>query len=71
MSAGFLIDWVKTKNPDDTEVALKNVVLKKYWIKLNTILVMFGQNICVPISPWCSECGVNKYCDKVGVKKNR
>jgi len=65
------LGWIETENPDDSEVALRHIVLEKYWIKLNTILVMFGQNICVPVSPWCSKCGVVKYCSKVGVKKNR
>jgi len=50
---------VKTKNPEETEEALKQIVPKNYWLKLNTILVAFGQNICVPISPFCSRCYVN------------
>ncbi len=50
---------VKTKNPEETEEALENIIAESYWIKLNTILVAFGQNICVPISPFCSRCYVN------------
>ncbi len=32
------------------------------------LLVTFGQHLCRPISPVCSQCPVEKYCDRVGVK---
>lgn len=62
---------VSTKNPQETEEVLKEIIPKAYWIKLNTILVAFGQNMCLPISPFCSQCRVNNYCAKVGVKRFR
>jgi len=62
---------VKTKNPDKTEFALREVLPKKYWIEYNTLLVAYGQNICTPISPHCSKCKIKKYCEKVGVEKHR
>jgi len=65
------LGWVCTRNPYDTEEALKEIIAKKWWIKLNTILVAFGQNICLPVSPWCSKCKVSNYCKKIGVKRNR
>jgi endonuclease III len=65
------LGWVKTRNPSETEIALSAIVPKKYWIELNTILVTFGQNICLPVSPWCSKCSVRKYCQRVGVYKNK
>jgi endonuclease-3 len=65
------LGWVKTKNPQQTEEALRGIIPKDYWIRLNTILVAFGQNICVPISPFCSRCYVNKYCKKAGVLRQR
>src|SRR3989344_3590510 len=37
----------------------------------NFILVAFGQNTCVPISPFCSRCPVNNYCEKKMVSKSR
>ncbi len=63
--------YVKTKNPKETEFALRKKLPKKYWLIINDLLVTFGQNICVPISPKCSICPVNVYCKKVGVIKYR
>jgi len=62
---------VKTKRPEETEIKLKRLIPKKYWIELNDYLVNFGKNICTPISPKCSICPIEKYCKKVGVKKFR
>jgi endonuclease III len=63
--------YVKTKAPHETEQALRAKLPKKHWIAINTILVMHGQNICKPISPFCSRCPVFKYCARVGVTKSR
>lgn len=62
---------VKTKTPDQTEKALARLVPKKYWIELNRLLVMWGQNVCVPISPFCSMCVLSSLCPKIGVKRHR
>lgn len=63
--------YVTTKNPEETERALRKKLPKRYWIDYNAILVTWGQNICRPISPWCSRCPVSKYCQKRGVKNSR
>jgi endonuclease-3 len=65
------LGWVKTKTPEETEKALERIVPKKLWIELNTILVAFGQNLCLPVSPWCSKCSVNKFCKKINVLRCR
>jgi endonuclease-3 len=65
------LGWVKTKTPEETEEALKKIIQKKYWIDLNTTLVTFGQNLCVPISPFCSRCFVFKFCARQNVGKSR
>jgi len=65
------LGWVYTKTPYDTEDALKKIIAKKWWIRLNTIFVAFGQHICLPVSPWCSKCKVRDYCKKAGVKRSR
>jgi len=65
------LGWVKTKNPLQTEEALEKIIPKNYWINLNTILVTFGQNLCQPVSPFCSRCKINKYCLKIGVGRSR
>ncbi|MBU0535920.1 MAG: endonuclease III [Nanoarchaeota archaeon] len=65
------LGYVKTKNPYETEMALRKKLPKKYWIIYNDLLVAWGQNICVPISPWCIRCPIAKYCKRVGVGKSR
>ncbi|TAM34815.1 endonuclease III [bacterium] len=65
------LGWVKTKTPEETEYALREIIPKREWIKLNTTLVTFGQNLCLPVSPFCSKCKVNGLCDKKGVDKWR
>lgn len=63
--------YVKTKTPEQTEQALCRKLPAKYWMTYNDLLVPFGQNICQPVSPWCSRCPVLKYCDRVGVVRSR
>lgn len=65
------LGWVKTKNPHETEFALRRIIPKKHWIALNELMVRHGQSICKPISPWCSKCIVRKYCKRINVKKWR
>ena len=62
---------VKTKTPEQTEFTLRKILPQKYWIIYNDLLVTYGQNICKPISPKCSECKIFKYCKRVDVKKFR
>ncbi|MGC9102797.1 endonuclease III domain-containing protein [Desulfurella multipotens] len=62
---------VKTKTPVQTEFELMKVLPKKYWIEYNDLLVPFGQNICMPISPFCSKCKLSFICPKIGVKSSR
>ena len=63
--------YVKTKTPEKTEVALRAKLPKQYWIEYNNLLVNFGQHLCRPISPVCSECLVKKYCKQIGVGVRR
>ncbi|MBS1268322.1 MAG: G/T mismatches repair enzyme [Nitrosopumilus sp.] len=53
---------VKTKNPEETEQELMKKIKKKYWIDINDTFVMYGQNICKPISPMCNVCKIKKKC---------
>jgi endonuclease-3 len=65
------LGYVRTKTPDDTEMALRKKLPRRYWIQYNDLLVAYGQNLCKPISPFCSKCKVAVYCKKVGVKTRR
>ena len=62
---------VKTKTPEETEMALRKKLPKRYWIEYNDLLVAFGQNLCVPVSPFCSRCKISKYCPQISVGKHR
>ena len=53
---------VDTKNPEETEQELMSKIDKKYWIDINDTFVMYGQNICKPISPMCDVCKIKKSC---------
>ena len=58
------LGYVKTSKPDDTEMELRKILPKKYWIDFNTYLVTLGQNICKPQKPNCVVCPIEKYCKK-------
>ncbi len=62
---------VTTKTPEQTEFALRKTLPQKHWRIYNDLLVTYGQNLCVPVSPWCSKCKIFKYCKRIGVGKSR
>ena len=65
------LGYVKTRNPGETETALRARLPRRYWIGYNDLLVSFGQNICHPVSPRCSQCPVGHACARVGVTRSR
>lgn len=65
------LGYVATKTPEETEQALRSKLPVPYWRDYNTLLVAFGQQICRPVSPFCSRCPVSDYCDRIKVGRNR
>ena len=63
--------YVKTRNPEETERALRRTLPRRHWMVFNDLLVGFGQNVCKPISPLCSRCPVERYCARIGVGRSR
>lgn len=63
--------YVQTKNPDATELVLREQLPPRWWIPINNLLVTLGQNICHPISPRCSVCPVAEPCAQIGVTRHR
>ncbi len=63
--------YLDTKNPYETEMALREKLPRRYWIEYNSLLVALGQQICRPLSPFCSRCPVSGYCPKTGVLRSR
>lgn len=59
------LGYVCTKNPEETEFALREKLPQKYWIDINTLMVTHGQNVCKPTKPKCSECPITDYCAKI------
>jgi endonuclease-3 len=62
---------VRTKSPEETEHALEKVLPRRLWIEINDLLVTFGQNLCQPVSPWCSTCPLAARCPRIGVGRHR
>lgn len=63
--------YVQTKTPEETEMALRATLPRRYWIELNDLLVALGQTICHPVSPRCSTCPIERFCPKIGVTRHR
>lgn len=63
--------FVSAPTPDKTEMALREKLPRRYWIEINDLLVAYGQNLCRPVSPFCSRCRLITWCDRVGVAKRR
>ena len=63
--------YVRTKTPEETEMALRRILPRRYWQTHNDLLVTFGQHLCHPTSPWCSRCPLESRCAKVGVTHSR
>ncbi|MDA0989787.1 MAG: endonuclease III [Verrucomicrobia bacterium] len=59
---------IRTKDPYDTEMALRDLLPKRYWKTWNRHLVSFGQTQCKPIRPVCATCPIHRFCDRIGVK---
>ena len=65
------LGYVRTRTPDETEMALRRKLPGRYWIVFNDLLVTYGQNLCKPISPFCSKCSIAKFCGRIGVATSR
>jgi endonuclease-3 len=62
---------LRSKNPEETEMLLREILPKKYWKRINLLLVLYGQRVCRPLSPFCSRCVIPRHCERVGVERFR
>jgi endonuclease-3 len=60
-----------TAEPNKTETVLREILPKKYWKPINSLLVLYGQEVCRPVSPHCSRCVITEHCRRQGVGKSR
>lgn len=56
------LGWVRTKNPLETEQALRRLIPKDLWLHVNRVFVQFGRSVCVPGRPRCLKCPVSRLC---------
>jgi endonuclease-3 len=63
--------WLCSKNPEETEMTLRKILPDQYWKRINYLLVLYGQKLCRPVSPFCSCCVIHKHCSRNGVIKSR
>ena len=63
--------YIRTRTPQQSEEALRRKLPRRHWRIFNDLLVPFGQNLCTPVSPHCSECKLARCCDRIGVTKSR
>lgn len=59
--------YVDTSTPHKTEMELRKKLPQHLWVRINSILVAFGQSICRPIGPHCEDCVLTKLCPKNNV----
>ncbi len=53
---------VECSTPDETEMALRKVFPRTLWCEINGTMVRFGQKICLPRNPKCSQCPLKDEC---------
>jgi endonuclease-3 len=63
--------YVDTKTPEETEFRLRKLLPPKYWLRINDLLVAYGQNLCKPVSPFCSQCTLSHLCERRAVLSSR
>jgi len=65
------LGWIQTRTPEESEKALERIMPRRHWIPLNELLVIFGQQVCKPVSPLCSRCLCRVDCPREGVTYSR
>ncbi|MDR3300915.1 MAG: endonuclease III [Spirochaetaceae bacterium] len=62
--------WIETKTPEHTEMRLRAILPRRHWKGLNALLVLYGQQVCRPINPFCSVCPIKAHCNRNNVIKS-
>jgi endonuclease-3 len=61
------IGFTKSSTADKVSDDMMKIIPKENWIEMHHLLISHGRNICKARNPECSNCNIEKYCDKVGV----
>jgi endonuclease III len=62
---------IRTRTPEASMLALEQILPRRYWIEINSLLVPFGKHVCTGRLPKCSSCPVFAMCQRVGVTAHR
>jgi endonuclease-3 len=62
---------IRTKTPEQSQLALQEVFPARNWLELNERLVPFGKSICTRLRPRCSTCLLLEMCQQVDVENPR
>jgi len=65
------IGWISTKKNEDVEKLLLDNLNEEMIKNANAIFMLHGKEVCVPVSPFCTKCPIEKNCMKIGVDKRR
>lgn len=63
--------YVATRTPEQTTVALDELMPDDQKVRINRLLVPFGKHLCTAARPNCSTCPVLDQCAQVGVTTAR
>lgn len=63
--------YVETTTPLQTEMELREKLPEPYWIRVNSLLVAFGQGTCRPVGPHCDCCVLGQRCPRIGVQPRK
>lgn len=58
---------IDTATPLATEMALRALLPRRYWMSWNRHLVSYGQTVCTPLRPRCNLCAIRRYCARRGL----
>jgi endonuclease-3 len=56
------LGWVHTTTPEKTEESLRRIVPRRWWSRVNDLLVSHGKTTCKPQRPLCLSCPVRNDC---------
>ncbi len=59
------IGLVSAKNPEKTEMGLKQLIPEDLWSEAHHIFIAHGRQICKARNPNCQECIINQKCGKI------
>lgn len=65
------LGYIKTKDPEETEMKLRKILPVPYWHIINKVMVLHGQQTCKPVGARCDICPVELDCQKIEVKSRK